>query len=46
MDDGRAEWTALPGDLAEVAEEDVGPLSRIFAHAANKKKKILQSKEN
>ena len=34
VDDGRAEWTASPGDLAEVAEEDVGPLSRIFAHAA------------
>ena len=34
VDDGREEWTALPGDLAEVAEEDVGPLSRIFAHAA------------
>ena len=32
--DGREEWTARPRELAEVAEEDVGPLSRVFAHDA------------
>ena len=32
--DGREEWTARPRELAKVAEEDVGPLSRVFAHDA------------
>ena len=34
VDDGRAERMAPVGELAEVGEEEVGPLSRIFAHAA------------
>ena len=34
MYDGRAEWTVMPRELAEMAEEDVGPLSRVFAHGA------------
>ena len=34
VDDGRAEWPALEGDLAEVPVEEVGRLARLFAHGA------------